>query len=112
MAVAPADPALVVGLFAGEEAGPVEVEVGGEDLLIESVDLLGVAAGDVAVAEMLSDHGTVLAFDQRVVGAAARPRPGECIDAQRLEQRGDFAVDELRAVVGVEAVQREGERPR
>ena len=30
---------------------------------------------------------------------------------QPLEQRRDLAVDELRAVVGVEAVEREGERP-
>ena len=40
-------------LFAGEEAGPVEVEAGGEDLPVEGVDLLGVAAGDVAVSGML-----------------------------------------------------------
>ena len=37
----------------GNEAGPVEVEAGGEDLPVEGVDLLGVAAGDVAVSGML-----------------------------------------------------------
>ena len=110
-AVALADATLGVDGFAGEEAGPVEIEVGREDPLGESVDPLRVAAGDVAVAEMLSDDRAVLALDQGVVGAASRAGLGERVDVQRLQQRRDFAVDELGAVVGVEAAEDERERP-
>ena len=108
VAVALADATLGVDGFAGEEAGPVEIEVGREDPLGESVDPLRVAAGDVAVAEMLSDDRAVLALDQGVVGAASRAGFGERVDVQRLQQRRDFAVDELGAVVGVEAAEDDG----
>ena len=111
VAVALAYSAARVDLLGGEEAGAVEVEIGREDLLGEGVDLRGTAAGDVAVTELLADDRAVLALDQGVVGAATGAGLGECVDVQRLEQRRDLAVDELRAVVGVEAVEGEGERP-
>ena len=53
VAVALAAAALGVDGLGGEEAGPVDVEIGREDVLGEVVDALGVAAGDVAVAEVL-----------------------------------------------------------
>ena len=46
-----------------------------------------------------------------VVGAAAGAGLGERVDVHRFEQRRHVAVDELRAVVGVESVEDEGERP-
>ena len=75
IAVALAHATLGIDLFDGEEAGPVEVEVRRQDLLGEGVDLRGVAAGDVAVAEMLADDRAVLALDEGVVVAAARAGP-------------------------------------
>ena len=88
----------------------MEVQVGGEHLLCEGVDHPGALAGDVAVAQGFADDRAVLALDHGVVGAAARSRPGELVDVQRLEQGRDLAVDVFRAVVGVEAVEDERER--
>ena len=108
--VAFADAALGVDRFDGEETGAVEVQVGGEDLLREGVDAFRVSAGDVAVAEMLADDRAVLALDEGVVVAASGPGLGELVDVEGFEQGGDLAVDELGTVVGVEAVDAEGER--
>ena len=47
--------AFVIDEFFREEAGPMEVEIRGKDVQGEIIDLGGVAAWDVAVAEMLAD---------------------------------------------------------
>ena len=97
--------------FDGEETGAVEVQVGGEDLLGEGVDAFSVTAGDVAVSEVLADDRAVLALDEGVVVAAAGSGLGELVDVEGLQPGGDFVVDELRTVVGVESADVEGERP-
>ena len=109
VAVALAAAALGVDGLGGEEAGPVEVEIGREDVLGEVVDALGVAAGDVAVAEVLADDRAVLALDEGVVVGVSGSGLGELVDVEGFEQRGDGAVDVFRAVVGVKAVEGEGE---
>ena len=111
MGVTFADAALGVDVFDGEETGAVEVQVGREDLLSEGVDALRVPAGDVAVSEVLADDRAVFALDEGVVVAASGAGLGELVDVEGFEQGGDFAVDELRTVVGVESADVEGERP-
>ena len=91
--------------------GAVEVQVGGEDLLGEGVDAFSVTAGNVAVSEVLADDRAVLALDEGVVVAAAGSGLGELVDVEGLQPGGDFVVDELRTVVGVESADVEGERP-
>ena len=71
--------------------------------------VLGVAAGDVAVAEVLADDRAVLALDEGVVVGVSGSGLGELVDVEGFEQRGDGAVDVFRAVVGVKAVEGEGE---
>ena len=109
--VAFADAALGIDFIDGEETGAVEVQVGGEDLLGEGVDAFSVTAGDVAVSEVLADDRAVLALDEGVVVAAAGSGLGELVDVEGLQPGGDFVVDELRTVVGVESADVEGERP-
>ena len=93
VAVALAAAALGVDGLGGEEAGPVEVEIGREDVLGEVVDALGVAAGDVAVAEVLADDRAVLALDEGAVVGVSGSGLGELVDVEGFEQRGDGAVD-------------------
>ena len=64
--------------------------------------------GDRSVADVLAHHGPVFAFHQSVVSGAIGPRLGE-LDQQLVEQPGQAVIEELRAVVGVEAAQAKGE---
>ena len=64
----------------------------------------------MGVAEVFSHHRAVLALGQGVVVGTPAPRAGELPDVQLVEQPGDLMVDELRAVVGMEAFDDEGER--
>jgi len=99
-----------INFLGGEEAGAVEVEVGGEDALGECVDLLGELAWDVSVAEMLSHHGAVPGLDQGIVVASAGTGFGEFLDTEFLQQACHTRVDVLRAIVGMEAEDDEGKR--
>ena len=72
VAVTLSDAALVVDHLLREEAGSMEVEVRRQDLEGEVVDLGGVTAWDVAVAEVFADDRAVFAFDQGVVCALLR----------------------------------------
>jgi hypothetical protein len=71
----------------------MEVEVRRQDLEGEVVDLGGVTAWDVAVAEVLADDRAVFAFDQGVVVGLAGAGLGEFLDLEFVEQRGDAMVD-------------------
>ena len=64
----------------------------------------------MAVAEVLAHHARVLALGESVVVAVAGAGLGELPDAQLVEQGGDTVVDVLGAVVGVNALNHEGER--
>ena len=109
LGVALADAAVGPRDLGGEEAGPVEVEEGGERVAQEGVDEGSEVAGDVGVAEPLADHAAVLGLDEGVVVGAAGPGLGELADVEFGEEPGDAVVDVLRAVVGVEAGDLEGE---
>ena len=109
VAVALGDATLVVDDFLGKETGPVEVEVGREEAHGEGVDPFGMGAGDVAVAKVLAHDRAVLAFRQGVVVAAPGAGFGELLDLKLVEQLGDLMIDVLRAVVGVEPPDGEGE---
>ena len=109
LGVALADAAVGPGDLGGEEAGPVEVEEGGERVAQEGVEERSEVAGDVGVAEPLADHAAVLGFDEGVVVGVAGPGLGELADVEFGEQPGDAVVDVLRTVVGVEAGHLEGE---
>ena len=98
--------AAVVEPLLGKPARAMQVEVRGEGADGEAVEGLGEADVDVAVAELPAHHGRVLALDQAVVVAVPRARAGE-VDVESLQQAADAAVDEFRAVVGVEAEDRE-----
>ena len=107
--VAAFDVAGGAGDLGGEEAGPVEVEVGAEVVVEEGVDLGDEGVADVDVAEPFADDAAVLGFDECVVVAVSGPGLGEGGDVELVEQVGDEAVDVLASVVGVEGVDGEGE---
>lgn len=69
-----------VDLLGGEEAGPVEVEIGRELVLGEVVDGLGEASRDVGIAEVFADHRAVFGLDQGVVVGASGAGLGELLD--------------------------------
>ena len=103
-------PAFVIDEDLWEEAGPVEVEVGREDVEGKVVDGESEAAWDVSVTEMLAHDRAVLAFDQGIVVGLSGAGLGELGDVEFVEHGGDAVIDVLRAVIGVEAgdVEREG----
>ena len=103
VAIALDDLALGADDLGGEQARAVQIEPRIEGFFVERVDGLGVLLRDVAVAHVLPDHAGVLALGQGVVVAVARARFG-LLDAQLLQHQGDLAVDVLRAVVGVKAL--------
>ena len=106
--VAPGLP-LRVGSRLREQAGAVEVQEGGEDIAGELVDEPGAPGRDVFVAEVGADDVPVLALDESVVVAAPGPRLGE-FGVQLLEHGRDPVVDELGAVVRVEALDDKGKK--
>ena len=79
-------------------------------MLSEVIDFGGESRRDMGVAEVFSHNRAVLALGQGVVVGTPGPRAGELPDVQLVEQPGDLMVDELRAVVGMEAFDDEGER--
>lgn len=103
-----AELALGIDGFGGEVAGPVEVEVLGENTAGEAVYGLGEASRNMTVAEMLADGGAVFRFDQGVVVGLAGAGLG-LFDAKFFEELGDLAVDVFGAVVAVEPLDGEGE---
>jgi hypothetical protein len=48
--------------------GPMEVQIRTEVMLVELVDVFGVGSGDVSIAHVLADHGSILGF-QAIVPA-------------------------------------------
>ena len=60
--VAFALPAFVVGDGIGEQARPMEVQVGGKALDGELVDLVGVGSGNMRVTELLADDRSILSL--------------------------------------------------
>lgn len=107
-AVAFALSTLGVGFQLREEAGLVEVDVGVEELPTEGVDPGGEALGDVGIAQVLSHDAGVFGLGQSVVVALPGSGAGE-FGVQPLQQPRHGVVDLLRAVVGVEARDLEGE---
>jgi hypothetical protein len=82
----------------------IGIEVGGVELL----QAPGVAGRDVAVAHMFADDGAIFGFGQSVVVAVPGTALG-LLDQQFVQQAGDHAIDELAAVIGMEAENAEGE---
>lgn len=81
----------------------IGIEAGG----IELLKRLGVFGRDGSVADVLADHGSVLAFHQRIVGGAVGPRLGE-LHQQLVEQPGHGVIEKLGTVVAVKAQDAEG----
>lgn len=106
-AVADALTALGVGGDIGLCAGPMIVQIGVEEVAIESAEPLGVGGVDVSVADVLADDGAVLGLYQAVVVGVAGPALG-LLDAQLVEQPGYGFVEELASVVGVKALDGKG----
>ena len=94
----------------GEEAGPVMVEEGGEEVAQEVVGRWGQMLRDVAVPQPPADDVAVLGLHQRVVVRAPGPGFRELLDVQLVQHRRDPVVDVLRPVVGMEGQDAEGER--
>lgn len=67
LGVALADSPVGVGVIFSEEAGPVEIQIGVEELGAESIHLGCGGLGDVGIAQMLSDHHPVLGLHKGVV---------------------------------------------
>ncbi len=87
----------------------MKVETGVQVLLMEVIEQWCPALRDVAVAEWLSDHGTIFSFCQGIVIRLPGTGPGE-LDAQFLQQFGDPLVDVFRAVAGVKTGHAERDR--
>ena len=94
----------------GEEAGPVMVEEGGEEVAQEGVGRWGQMLRDVAVPQPPADDVAVLGLHQRVVVRSPGPGLRELLDVQLVQHRRDPVVDVLRPVVGMEPQDAEGER--
>src|SRR5271170_4909641 len=94
--------ALLIDLNVGLGAGAMVVQIGIQVLPIEVVDPVGVARIDVAEANVFADHSSIFGLDQAVIAAPPRTAFG-LLDQQFLQQLGDGNVDELAAVVAVEA---------
>ena len=90
-------------LLDGEQAGPVEVEQGGEFLAQEGVDEVREGVGHEDVAEPPADHRAVLALDEGIVVAPFRPRLREGSDMELGEETGSQIL-----TVGVEGPDDEG----
>jgi len=95
--------ALLIDLEIRLGARAMVVQVPVQVLPIEAVDGVGVSGVDVAVADMFGDDRAVLGLHQSVVAALQGTAFG-LLDEQLVKQLGDGAIDELRAVVGVEAL--------
>ena len=92
----------LVDLHVRLSAGTMVVQIRIQVLPIEVVDAVGVAGIDVSIADVFANDRAVLGLHQAVVAALPRPALG-LLDAQFFQQLGDGFVDELAAVVGVEA---------
>ena len=108
VAVTFAEAALGIGVGGWKEARSVEVDVGGEDVPGHRIDLLGVGARDMAVAEVLADRGAILGLDQGIVVGLPRPGLG-LLDTEFFQQLGDLVINVLGAVVAVKAPDHERE---
>ena len=75
MAVHPLLLAFGVGLV-GLSAGPVEVQIGIEVLLVEALDAPRVRRRDVRISHVFADHRAVFRFHQAVVVGVPRTRLG------------------------------------
>ena len=76
----------------GEEAGPVMVEEGGEEVAQEGVGRWGQMLRDVAVPQPPADDVAVLGLHQRVVVRAPGPGLRELLDVQLVQHRRDPVV--------------------
>ena len=71
-------------------------------LAIEVIDGIGVFCVDVSIADVFANDSAVFGLHQAVVAALSGPAFG-LLDSHFFKQLGNGFVDELRAVVGVEA---------
>ena len=71
----------------GEQAGPVVVEEGGEEVAQEGVGLRGQTLRDVAVPQPPANDVAVLGLHQRVVVRAPGPGLRELLDVQLVQHR-------------------------
>lgn len=92
-----------------KEAGPVEIEVGREVLLIEDIDQRRPPLRNVRMAKEFSDHRPILTFNEGVLVGLTGTGFGEG-DQELAEEGGHPPIDVFRAIVGVEALN--GERKR
>ena len=91
--------AAFVQMDLGEATRTVVVQVRIKMSGVETLDLVGVFAADVAIVEVLANDGPIFAFDQRVVRAAVGTGTGE-FRQQFVEQLSHLVVDELGAIAG------------
>ena len=91
----------------GHRARPMKVDIRVEMLAVKCAHRLGVARIDVAETNVLANDGPVLAFHQPVVAGVMRPRLG-LLDEQFVQKLGHGVVDELAAIVGMEAADHKG----
>ena len=76
VAVHPLLLAFGVGLDLGLSAGPVEVQIGIEVLLVEALDAPRVRRRDVRISHVFADHRAVFRFHHAVVVGVPRTRLG------------------------------------
>jgi hypothetical protein len=98
------DPATLVLCQRRETTRPVKVQIGIEsNCAVKNRWISAACSAPIeSVADVLAHDRSVLAFHQRVVGRTAGARLGE-LDQPFVHQPGDAMVQELAAVVGVEA---------
>ncbi len=90
--------ALGICLDLRKEAGPVEVEVGREVLLIEGIHEWGPTLRKVALAKEFPDHGPILTFHEGVLVSLTGAGRG-AVDQEFAEKARHAPIDVFRAIV-------------
>jgi hypothetical protein len=86
----------------GKETRPMVVDIGIQVFLMKLVNQRCPVLTDMAIAEVFSDDGAILGFDQGIVIGLSGARFGQ-LDVQLFQKLNDMLIDVLRAVVGMEA---------
>src|SRR6516225_9480856 len=90
----------LVSVQLGLGAGTMEVQIGIEVVAVELLQRLSLGGLNIAVADVLADHGAVLGFHQAVIVTVSGTAFG-LPDEQLVEELGHGGIDELAAVVGM-----------
>jgi hypothetical protein len=99
--------ALCITLHLSKPGWAVEIEVDIQVTPVEVIGASGIALGSVHMPHVFSNNRPIFPFNQCIVIALARARLG-LLNTERVQQLGNYMIDELRTVIGMKAENREG----